>query len=171
MSKPAFVCIHGAWHSASCYDGIKSILNTYGYDCFCPSLPSVGGNPPTNDFTEDVKTIRSAVEELVQEKDVIVVMHSYSGIPGGQALEGLDKQSCEEKGMKGGVVRLVYMMAFIVPEGFQHSPKGTRDNMVPSMKTDFKVIISISFYTTFNSLYLFEVAKLALVGWRRDCRS
>ena len=123
------------------------------------------------DFTEDVKTIRSAVEELVQEKDVIVVMHSYSGIPGGQALEGLDKQSCEEKGMKGGVVRLVYMMAFIVPEGFQHSPKGTRDNMIPSMKTDFKVIISISFYTTFNSLYLFEVAKLALVGWRRDCRS
>ncbi len=165
MSKPTFVCIHGAWHSPSCFDGIKSMLSTYGYDCVCPSLPSVGGNPPTDDFTEDVTAIKSTVEELVNVKDVIVVMHSYSGIPGGQALEGLDKKSCVEKGLKGGVVRLVYMMAFIVPEGFQHSPKGTRDNMVPSMKTDFKVITTAA---TFSDTW--EATKLASLGRYRDCR-
>lgn len=140
MSKPTFVCLHGAWHDPSCYDGVKSLLTSYGYKCICPSFPSTGAQPPTYDFTEDVDTIRSTVVELVQDQDVIVVMHSYSGIPGGSALEGLDKQSCQKRGFKGGVVRLIYIMSFMVPEGFQHSPRGTRDNMVPSMKTDFEVI-------------------------------
>ena len=139
MSKPVFVCLHGAWHSPACYDAVKSTLAQDGYLCVCPSLPSVGGSPPTSDFTEDVTTIRSTVAELVKEHDVIVVMHSYSGIPGGQALEGLDKKTTMERGLKGGVVRLVYIMSFMVPEGFQHSPKGTRDYMIPAMKTDFEV--------------------------------
>lgn len=141
MLKPVFVLLHGAWHSPACFDPIKSILSTYDYTCVCPSLPSVGGNPPTKDFEPDVQVIRSTVAELVEEKDVIVVMHSYSGIPGGTALEGLDKKTCEQKGLKGGVVRLVYIMSFMVPEGFQHSPPGTRDNMVPTMLTDFEVFL------------------------------
>ncbi|MCJ1232849.1 hypothetical protein MMC14_000803 [Varicellaria rhodocarpa] len=29
-------------------------------------------------------------------------------------------------------------MSFIVPKGFEHSPRGTRDNMVPSMKTNIE---------------------------------
>lgn len=68
-----------------------------------------------------------------------MVMHSFSGMTGGTALEGLDKQVCLSRGLKGGVVRLIYIAAFLVPEGFQHSPHGTRDNMVPEMKTDLEV--------------------------------
>lgn len=140
VSKPTFVCLHGAWHSPSCWDKIKALLSTHGYTCVCPALPSTGAIPPVSDFTEDVDTIRSTVAELVGEKkDVIVVMHSYSGIPGGQALEGLDKKTRTENGYKGGVVRLIYIMSFIVPEGFQHSAHGTRDNMVPQMKTNIEV--------------------------------
>ena len=58
---------------------------------------------------------------------------------GGTALEGLDKATALSKGLKGGVIRMVYIVAFLVPEGFQHSPKGTRDNVVPEMKTDLEV--------------------------------
>ncbi|KAL8651748.1 MAG: hypothetical protein Q9210_003079 [Variospora velana] len=138
-SKPTFVCLHGAWHSPSCFDKIKNLLSTQGYACICPALPSTGADPPVYDFTEDVEIIRSTVAELVEaKKEVIVVTHSYSGIPGGQALEGLDAQSRTEQGYEGGVIRMIYIMSFIVPEGFQHSPRGTRDNMVPVMKTDFK---------------------------------
>lgn len=139
ISKPTFVCLHGAWHSPSCWDKIKPLLSTHGYDCVCPAFPSTGAKIPVRDFTEDVDTIRSTVTELIeQQKEVIVVMHSYSGIPGGQALEGLDKKTQTEKGLEGGVIRLIYIMSFIVPEGFQHSAHGTRDNMVPVMKTDFE---------------------------------
>ena len=94
----------------------------------------------TSDFTGDVDMIRSTVTGLVeQSQEVIVVTHSYSGIPGGQALEGLDRKSRSEQGLAGGVTRLIYIMSFIVPEGFQHSARGTRDNMVPMMKTNFEV--------------------------------
>ena len=138
--KPDFVCLHGAWHSPSCWDKIKPLLISDGYKCICPALPSSGATPPVKDYTDDVDAIRSAVTELVEAKrDVIVVMHSYSGIPGGQALEGLDKKTRQEMGHEGGVIRLIYIMSFIVPEGFQHSAHGTRDNMVPVMKTDFEV--------------------------------
>lgn len=54
-------------------------------------------------------------------------------------MEGLDKGTSLSRGLKGGVVRMIYIAAFLVPEGFQHSDRGTRDNMVPEMKTDLKV--------------------------------
>jgi hypothetical protein len=61
---------------------------------------------------------------------------AFSGLIGGAALEGLSKETRETKGLKGGVLRLIYNVAFIVLEGFQHSPHGTRDIMVPEMKMD-----------------------------------
>ncbi|CAG8950319.1 hypothetical protein HYFRA_00006812 [Hymenoscyphus fraxineus] len=139
MFKPTFICVHGAWHTSSCWDEVKSLLEAQGYECICPDLPTTNSNPPKDDFTEDVEMIRSTVEKLVNDgKHVILVTHSYSGVPGGQALKGLDKPSCEKRGIKGGVIRLVYIASFMVPEGFQNSTKGTRDGMAESMKTDFQ---------------------------------
>lgn len=87
-----------------------------------------------------MKIIRGTVSDLVyKERDVVVVMHSFSGMTGGTALEGLSKEVRSSQNLKGGVVRLIYVVAFLVPEGFQHSPHGTRDNMVPEMKTDLEV--------------------------------
>jgi pimeloyl-ACP methyl ester carboxylesterase len=73
------------------------------------------------------------------QRDVVVVMHSFAGMTGGTALDGLDKESRLSKNLSGGVVRLIYVAAFMVPEGFQHSPQGTRENMIPQMKTNFEV--------------------------------
>ncbi|KAI1386118.1 alpha/beta-hydrolase [Hypoxylon trugodes] len=138
MSKPVFVLLHGAWHSPTCWDHVIAALNRQGYSAVAPALPSTGSTPPTPDWSGDVKTIRKTVLELIQENhNVIVVAHSFSGMTAGTALEGLDKRACESKGLKGGVVRLIYINAFLVPEGFQHSPHGTRNNMIPEMKTDF----------------------------------
>ncbi|KAF2806570.1 alpha/beta-hydrolase [Mytilinidion resinicola] len=135
MSKPVFVLLHGAWHSPKCWDRLITELEKAGYSAFAPALPSSGSNPPVPDWNADIDIIRSTVSDLVQKHDVIIVMHSFSGMTGGTALEGLDKEACFSKGLKGGVVRLIYMAAFLVPEGSQHSPHGTRDNMLPDMKT------------------------------------
>ncbi len=172
-SKPTFVLLHGAWHSPSCWSKTTALLSTHGYASITPALPSTGASPPLPDFTADVETIRSAVTELVEEgKDVIVVVHSYSGIPGGQALEGLDKKTVAEKGGKGGVVRMVYIMSFIVPEGFQHSPHGTRDNMVPAMKTDFEVCLHSPFphHISTSSQTRTHLNSNFILGWHGDCR-
>lgn len=118
MSKSVFILLHGAWHSPRCWNRLITALNKAGYSVVAPALPSCGSNPPTPDWSKDVETIRKTVSGLVQEQDVIMVMHSFSGMIGGTALEGLEKQTCALKGLKGGVVRLIYIVAFLVPEGF-----------------------------------------------------
>ncbi|KAK8062899.1 Prolyl aminopeptidase protein [Apiospora hydei] len=119
MSKPFFVFLHGAWHTPKCFMPLTSALQEAGFEnrVVCPALPSSNATPLPTDWNADVETIRTTVSKLVEEHDVVVVMHSFSGFA-------------------GGVIRLVYIAAFLVPEGFQHSPAGTRGNMVPQMKTD-----------------------------------
>ncbi|ROV89595.1 hypothetical protein VMCG_09926 [Cytospora schulzeri] len=122
MSKPILrvVLLHGAWHGPHCWDPLTAELDKAGYSSVAPALPSTGVVPPVPDYSQDVDVIRKAVEDLVREHDIVVVMHSYSGLPGGTALEGLDKQTCVSKGLKGGVIRLIFICAFLVPEGFQY---------------------------------------------------
>lgn len=139
MSKPVFVLLHGAWHSPRCWDRLVAQLDAAGYRSVAPALPSSGSNPPAPDFFEDVRVIRDTVSSLIKDHDVVVVTHSFSGMTGGTALDGLDKETSTSTGLEGGVIRIVYIAAFLVPEGFQHSPRGTRDNMVPEMRTDFEV--------------------------------
>lgn len=143
MSKPFFVLLHGAWHTPECFAPLTSALHKTGYGdrVVAPALPSSNATPLPTDWDADVETIRNTVSKLVEDQDVVVVMYSFSGLTGGTSLEGLDKQSCANKGLKGGVIRIVYIAAFLVPEGFQHSPTGTRDNMVPEMKTDMDVCV------------------------------
>jgi pimeloyl-ACP methyl ester carboxylesterase len=142
MSKPTFVLLHGAWHTPKCWTLLTTHLTKAGYEAIAPALPSSGSNPPTPDWSADISLIRNTVSDLVdQGRDVVVVMHSFSGMTGGTALQGLGKEERLQEGKSGGVVRLVYVVAFLVPEGFQHSPRGTRDNMVAEMETDFEVCI------------------------------
>ena len=53
----------------------------------------------------------------IEEKDVVIVMHSYSGIPGSGAATGLGKATRKQEGRKGGLVGLVHSSGFVLPEG------------------------------------------------------
>ncbi|KAL1867513.1 hypothetical protein Daus18300_006357 [Diaporthe australafricana] len=75
---------------------------------------------PVPGWHEDVKVVRETVSGLVREDDVVVVMHFTGSISGRDVLEGLDKQSCMSKGLKGGVIRLVYISSFLFREGICH---------------------------------------------------
>jgi pimeloyl-ACP methyl ester carboxylesterase len=103
-----------------------NILNEAGYPTIGQSLPSVGASPGLPSFDEDVSAIRNCLTKLIEEeeKDVILVMHSYSGMPGTEAPVGLGKKEREQKALNGGVVRLVYIMAYAMPEGFSPGAGG-----------------------------------------------
>ncbi|KAF2690447.1 alpha/beta-hydrolase [Lentithecium fluviatile CBS 122367] len=123
MSKPVFVLLHGAGHTPRCWDRLVEELAKAGYESVAPALPSSGSTPPTPGWSTDVEVILNTVTNLVgKEHDIVVVMHSFSGLTGGTALDGLDKESRASKNLGGGVVRLIYVVAFLVPKGFQHSP-------------------------------------------------
>jgi pimeloyl-ACP methyl ester carboxylesterase len=112
MSRPVFVCVPGASHSHLIYEPLRAALASHGYSAYPVSLPSVGGNPPTYDFTEDVRAIRDLCAELVDSgQDVILVMHAYGGLPGGEALWGLGRGERTQRGLRGGVIRLVFIMS------------------------------------------------------------
>lgn len=140
MGKPTFVFIHGIFHTASCYDSLITFLEPVGYECVAITNPSVGCNPVVHDFTEDVKFIRNIVQGLAEEgKEIIVVMHSYGGMCGGQALERLGREYRELKGLEGGVVKLVYVMALMFVEGTQPATRETVQALFPSMEVDVEV--------------------------------
>ena len=140
MSKPTVVLVPGSWHTPKVYDGVIKALEPHGYPCIRLPLPSVGAVPANEDFTEDVAAIRDCVNKLVEKgEEVVVILHSYAGLPGGEALKGLGMKERAKEGKKGGVIRLIFIMAYVVPEGFQLALKGDTSKTPPWMKVDKKV--------------------------------
>ena len=140
IPKPTIVFVPGAWHGPSAYANLASRLEAYGYPSVSITLPSVGGSPPTFDFAEDIATIQATVSSLVEEgKDVILVAHSYSGQLVGEMPEDLSKKAREKRKLQGGLVRIVFVMAFLVPEGFQAAPKDDTSTMYAFIKADTEV--------------------------------
>jgi hypothetical protein len=112
MSKPVFICVPEASSPSSIYEPVRRALSNHGYTAIPLALPSIGGSPPTYDFTQDVQAIRNLVIHVIDSGvDVIVVLHGYAGLPGGEALLGLSKREREHAGLRGGVTRLVFMMS------------------------------------------------------------
>ena len=137
MSRPTIICIPGPCQPAEIYVPLQSALLPYGYSVLPISLPSIGNIPPPYDFAEDVIAIRSVVVELLeQQKDVIVVMQGFNGVSGSQALHGLGSIERQRLGLRGGIIRLVFIMGWVVKENFQAAPRGDVSNMFHYMKVD-----------------------------------
>ncbi|BBN05663.1 protein MpPSK [Marchantia polymorpha subsp. ruderalis] len=118
-SKPTLVIIHGAWHTPANYSSLTTALEAAGYEVDVPRLPSMNeARPPTADLGTDTDHVRSYVEKLVNDgKAVVVIMHSYGGQVGTNALHGLGLQERAKAAKAGGVSHLIYMCAFALPEG------------------------------------------------------
>ena len=117
--KPALVFVPGAWHSPDAYQDVISLLSIFNYESHKVFLPSVGVTPGISSFQPDVDALRGKISELVEQgKDVIVILHSYGGMVGTEAVtEELTKKVREANGKQGGVVRLLYIMAYALPVG------------------------------------------------------
>ncbi|RFU24005.1 hypothetical protein B7463_g12330, partial [Scytalidium lignicola] len=65
-----------------------------------------------------VAHIQKTTSELVaQGKEVVLVMHSYGGIPGTESAKGLLKKDRAAEQKAGGIVSLVYIASFLLPQG------------------------------------------------------
>lgn len=139
MVKPTFVCVPGAWSSPEYYSQVREIIAGYGYPTIGLPLPSVGATPAHMNFDGDVKAIRDCLTKLVEEeeKEVVLVLHSYGGMPGTEAPVDLGKKEREGKGLKGGVLRLVFIMALVGAEGFEPGAGGAE--FPDWMKLDLEV--------------------------------
>lgn len=68
---------------------------------------------------DDADVVEATIRRLVDEgRIVIIVMHSYGGLVGGEAVsEDLTLKSRQTRGLPGGVAHLFYCAAFVMPKG------------------------------------------------------
>lgn len=116
--KPTILLIPGAWHQGSTFDPVAQLLREEGYPAETITLPSAGGPASTTAY-DDAKHIQDEyLHDLVaQGKGVIIVMHSYAGVPGTECVKGFAKKDLAALGKKGGIVGLIYLSAFLIPAG------------------------------------------------------
>ena len=123
MSKPSIILVPGSFSLPELYDPIVKGVAAKGYEIMALHLPTIGlktgpreGAPPT--MYEDAAFIAEEVEKLVDEgKDVVLIAHSYGGIPATESTKGLGKEERLKDGKKGGVVALGYMTAVVPAVG------------------------------------------------------
>ncbi|MCJ1437685.1 hypothetical protein MMC27_007072 [Xylographa pallens] len=117
---PTFAIVPGAWHSPAHWDLVVRDLNRAGYPTSSKRLPGVNSPTPTSvSTTTDALFIRNNVllPLIANGKDVILVAHSYGGMPSGAAAAGLSKAERTAAGQPGGIVGLVWVAALIAHPG------------------------------------------------------
>ena len=118
MSKPTIVFAPGAWHAPDCFDIVREQLHQRGWETEAVTYPSVGAEPPNKGLADDAMALRSTLERLADEcKEIVLVAHSYGGLVGQNALQGLGYKQRQAAGKRGGVIMFVYLAAFVAPKG------------------------------------------------------
>lgn len=112
MSKPSLVFAAGAWYPQTIFDPI--IEKLADYRSHSVAFPSVHEASSVTDLQPDIDAVRSLVQREADDgNDIVVIAHSWAGLPVSSALDGLSKTEREQAGNTGGVVKLVFIAAFL----------------------------------------------------------
>ncbi|KAL8711023.1 MAG: hypothetical protein Q9220_004404 [cf. Caloplaca sp. 1 TL-2023] len=119
QTKVNIFIVPGTWLSPEAYASFASHLRVAGYGAYIASLPSFDPKNANVDCALDTGAVRRQLLTKLDSEgtDIIIFAHSYGGIPAGGAVLGLDKASRAQQKRSGGVLGMIYMAAFIVPEG------------------------------------------------------
>lgn len=119
--RTSLVLSHGAFQTQYHYHlYLDAIRKTIEFDrVIVPEQLSAGSAPPVNCFEIDVASIHTAITtELRQGRDVLLVAHSYGGIPGCEALAGIPQSPAENDGKPvGRILGIVFVSAFVAEQG------------------------------------------------------
>ena len=120
MSSPTVVIVPGACQPPAMYQPFANALQKHNIASAVVANPSCGapkGKVP-RDFSEDVTAIQKVVTGLLEEgTNVLVVTHSYGGIPASAALKGLGKTERQKAGKEAGVIGIVFVASYALREG------------------------------------------------------
>ena len=124
QNLPTLLLVQGSFQIPQVYESLVLGLEGCGYRTVHPRLPSCSDteNPdfPKRTLVDDATAIRTELDRLIEHegKDVVVIMHSYGGLVGSEAVtEEFSRVKRKEKGLPGGVIHLFYYAAFVLEEG------------------------------------------------------
>ncbi|KAL9095318.1 MAG: hypothetical protein Q9165_002575 [Trypethelium subeluteriae] len=121
-TKPAIIVVHGAWQTVLVYYPLLEALSANDrYDLYIPHLRSCNSPPSsTTGLADDAAVIRTeltVIRRADPSRKIILLMHSYGGAVGSEALN----PNLGGRGeIPGGLddIYLVYFAAFMIPRGF-----------------------------------------------------
>ena len=123
MVKPTIVLVPGSFSAANNYENLIAMLRAKGFPALEITLPSTQkrlGLEPAS-MMDDATEIRGVAEALIsQNKEVVVMCHSYGGVPTTQALAGVP------------VKRIVYLTS-IAPKNGQSQVEALPGPIVENM--------------------------------------
>jgi len=123
-NAPTVVIVPGFWEGRETYNATTSEIISAGYACTTVQLPSTGTVPPNNPtMHDDINAIRRVLEDILERdgKEVVLVMHSVGGFLGSNAIEGMSVEERKAQGKDGGVRKLLFLTASLLPEGTLHT--------------------------------------------------
>ncbi|KAH7124689.1 Alpha/beta hydrolase fold-1 [Dactylonectria macrodidyma] len=106
-----------------------------GWETDAVTYPSVGAEPPTKGIPDDAAALRNVLEALAdQGKQIVLVVHSYGGLVGANAVRGLGYEQRQKEGKAGGIITFLYLTAFVTPGSyvFADTPEEILYHDVPS---------------------------------------
>lgn len=114
--KPIFLLAHGAWHPAWMYDPLKEALAKLGYTLAVPALPTMGTDAKDIAWDADVETLLQTAEPLfAQGRKVVLIGHSYGGIPACIATRGHSVAERHARDLGRGFIQIAFLCAFTMP--------------------------------------------------------
>ena len=124
QDKPTILIIQGFFQRPVVYAALEQRLESLGYPTVHPSLPTCSNtnepNFPSLTLLNDAQAVREKLELLVEreQKTVMVVMHSYGGLVGSEAIpESMSHDKRRKDGLLGGVIHLFFFSAFLLDPG------------------------------------------------------
>ena len=116
--RATIVWVPGLLHTPAHFRPTVEALADVGIPSISIDMPNYGPSAPSALPYDDLEVIRSACSDLVNDgKEIILVGHSYSGVPVCQAVRGLDRSFRKSEGKDGGIVRVMFVAAWTLPDG------------------------------------------------------
>ncbi|GAD96271.1 hypothetical protein ANI_1_2066104 [Paecilomyces variotii No. 5] len=162
-NKPTLLLVQGSFQLPLVYEALTKGLEQKGYPIVHPKLPSCSPNDAdfaTRTLADDSHAVTTALQSLVQKdgKYVIVLMHSYGGLVGSDAVfENLSYEKRKKAGAPGGVIHLFYFCAFVLPPG-QSVLKAFGESPNNDVRDDGTFTIKNGAQTLYNDLSPEEAA-------------
>ncbi|EKV07654.1 Cyclic AMP-dependent chloride channel [Penicillium digitatum] len=112
MSKPTLIFAAGAWYPPTIFDPIIKELGDY--TCHSIVFPSIQQASSVVELGPDIEAVRSITQQEADTgHDIVIIAHSWAGLPVSSALDGLSKSERVAAHQKGGVVKLIFIAAFL----------------------------------------------------------
>ncbi|KAL8820634.1 MAG: hypothetical protein Q9223_001178 [Gallowayella weberi] len=118
-TKPVFVLVPGAAHTPSHYAYLQHLLLSEGYGVLSALLPTVGTGASIT-VEDDAEYVRSRMLLPVldiENRNVVMISHSYGGMPASAAAHGLSKTERAAEGKTTSVLGQIFIAAILARGG------------------------------------------------------